>query len=166
MSEWEDGGLTFYCTIHEEGQAYWRPENKSEEIFQVVLTFDDGHKMLDRLDEKTDQTRESPRLTDAVIDPRTVVVEFGNAVVTFGTVLGAQRLSDDTRRAKLVQSEFVLLDELKNGLAKWRQDKACFRILEWRRLVNFSNVAYFVHLVTVCRENARIGLPCFVQVVP
>ena len=73
--------------MHVEDETHLGPEQEADEVLEIELA-------------------------DAVVHPRTVVVELGHAAVAVGAVLGAQRLVYDARAAELLNAELVLLDEL------------------------------------------------------
>lgn len=100
--------------MHVESETERSPEDEANKVLQIVLTY-------------------------AIVNPWTVVVELGHAMVALAAVFRAQRLSYYASRAELLEREFVLLDELENCL---------------------------VHLVAVGRNDARIGFPGLVEIVP
>lgn len=70
-----------------------RPEEKANKILGVVLA-------------------------DAVVYPRTVVIELGHAPIALVTMLRSERLANDTRRAKVVQRELTLFHKIEYCLLK------------------------------------------------
>ena len=80
-----------YRAVQIEHETQWCEHNKSDKVFQIVLTY-------------------------TIVHPRTMMIEFGHAAIALRTMLGAQRLAYDARRTKRVQRELVLLDKLQYGL--------------------------------------------------